>query len=71
MVLRRKIIQAACGTYNLLYPRITELNNAAGLDINQMIMLSALVCSLKLSHIFSELMFDYQVAVKQELNGII
>jgi hypothetical protein len=44
---------------------ITKFHYFAGLDIDQVIVLSTLERSFKLCYILPELMFDNQVAVKQ------
>ena len=46
-------------------PGIAEFNNLPCFNINQMIMLTALVCSFKLSNVFSKLVLDNKIAVEQ------
>lgn len=71
MMIGRKVVQLACSLDNLFNPRITEFNDIARIQVNQVIVLHALVCFLKLGDILSELMFDYQAAVKQQFDGIV
>ena len=66
-----EVMQFARRTYNFVDPGIAKLDNFPCFNINKMIVLAALVCSFKLCNVFSELMFDDQIAIEQKFNGII
>ena len=71
MISGSEIMQFTGSINNFMNSRIAEFNNFPCFNINQMIMLSALVCSFKLSNVFTELMFDNKIAVKKKFNCII
>ena len=52
-------------------PWIAEFNDFPGFNINKMIVLAALVGSFKLCNVLTELMFDDQITIEQQFNGII
>ena len=60
-----EVMQFARRTYNFVDPGIAKLDNFPCFNINQMIVLSALVCSFKLGNILSELMLYNQIAIEQ------
>ena len=64
-------MQFAGGVNYLMDSRVAEFNYVTCFNINKMVVLTALVCSFKLSNVFPELMFNNQIAVKQQLNCII
>ena len=69
--MRNEIIQfTGCPDY-FVDPRITEFDNFSGPDINEMVMLAALICFFELGYIFTELMFYYKAAVKEDFNSVI
>lgn len=71
MVTRREVIQLAGCAYDLLYPRITEFDDIPRIHIDEVIVLHALIGLLKLCNVFPELMFDDQVAIEQQFNGVV
>lgn len=66
-----KIVQLAGCFDDLLNPRITEFDHIARIHIDQVVMLHAMVCFFKLCDILSELMFDHEAAVQQQLDSIV
>lgn len=64
MIHRIKIVKFACGLNYFMYTGITEFNNLTGSDIDQMIVLAAMVGPFKLGNVFAELVFDNQAAVE-------
>jgi len=66
-----KVIQLTGRFNDLVYPGITEFDDPACFDINQVVMLDALKCFLILGYIFSELVFDYQVAFEKKFHRIV
>ena len=64
-------MQFARSVYNFMNSGIAELNYLTRFNINKMIVLPALICSFELGNVLSELMFDDQIAIEQQLNGII
>jgi hypothetical protein len=71
MILGSEVMQFARRIYNFMDPWIAEFNDFPGFNINKMIVLAAMVGSFKLCNVFAELMFDDQVAIEQQFNGII
>ena len=59
-----EIMQLTCCFDYVIDPWITELNNFSGFDIYKMVMLTALICFLKLSYVLSKLMLDNKIALK-------
>jgi hypothetical protein len=71
MIYRGETVKTAgCADY-LLYPWIAKLNYLPRLYVDKMIMLAALVSTLKLRNILPELMFDHEVAIEEQFNCII
>ena len=60
-----KAIQFAGGLDDIKHSRVAEFNHITAVEIDQMVMLNALVRFLKLGDIFSKLMLNVQVAVQQ------
>jgi len=56
---------------NFTYSRIAKLDNLTCLNINEMVMLSALVSSFKLSNILAKLVLDHKIAFKQKFDSIV
>ena len=71
MIQGGEVMQIACCADDLIYSGVTELDDLSGFDVNYMVMLPALVCSLKLGDILSELMLYYKVTFEQQFNCII
>ena len=71
MIKRSEIMQFTCSTYDLIYPGIAEFNYPAGFNINNMIMLAALICSFKLCNVLTELVLDDKAAVKKQFNCVV
>lgn len=71
VVTRVEIIDLAGGLNDLLDPGIAEFNHIARFHIDQVIMLHAVVGLFKLRNIFSELVFDHQVAIQQQFDGVV
>ena len=65
MVLWSEVMHFTCSIYNLMNSGVAEFNDFPGFNINQVIMLSALVCSFKLRNVFPELMLDNQVTLEE------
>lgn len=71
MIMGYKVIQfARCFDY-IINSWITEFNNFSCLNINQVIVLAALIRSFELSDIPAELMFDYKVTFKKKFDSVI
>ena len=71
MVQRCEVMQFAGRIYNFMDPGIAELDDFSCFNINKMIVLTALVGFFKLCDVLPELMFDDQVAIKQQFYCII
>jgi len=71
MIHWRKSVKIAGSPYNFLDPRITKLHYFAGFNVNKMIVLTALVGTLELCDILSELVLDNQVAVEKQFYCVI
>ena len=65
MMTGRKVVQFTGSFYDLLNPGIAEFDNITGFHINEVIMLHAMICLLKLSNILTKLMFNHKAAVQQ------
>ena len=66
-----KIKQGLGGVLYLLNARITKLKYLFTIHTNQMIVLAELVGTLELRKILSKLMFGNQMAVQQQVNGVV
>lgn len=71
MVLRNETIQFRGCLYDFIDPWIAEFDDLTRFNVNKMIMLAALICSLKLCNVLPELVLHNQIAVEQQFNGII
>lgn len=71
MVRGFEIVQFTGRFYDLLNAWVTEFQYLSGIKIYQVIMLHAPVCPLKLGNVLAELVFDHQVAIQQQFNGIV
>ena len=71
MVHRGEVMQFARRIYNFMDPGIAEFDDFPGFNINKMIVLAALIGFFKLSNVLAELMFDDQIAIEEQFNGII
>ena len=66
-----EIIQFAGRFYDIVDPGITELNHLSRLNIDQVVMLHAMVGFFELRDVLAELVLDHQIAVQQQFNGIV
>src|SRR5690606_19118953 len=56
---------------DVLQSWITEFNHFTAIRTNDMVVLPEGIRPFKLGTVFSELVFPYQVAIQQQLNGIV
>jgi len=66
-----EIVQLTGRFYDLLDAGVTEFQYMPGIEIDQVIMLHAPVSFFKLGNVLAELVFDHQVAIEQQFNGIV
>ena len=64
-------MKSAGGFDYVKYPGIAELYYLSCFKVDEMIMLTALECSFKLSDILAKLMFCYQITVEKQFNSIV
>ena len=66
-----KVVKLAGCLNNLFNSGIAKLNNIARIHVDQVIVLHAVIRFLELGYVLSELVFNYQAAIKQQLYGVI
>ncbi len=71
MVAGSEIVELARCPDDLLNAGITKLSDLPGFDINEMVVLHAMVGLFKLGDVLAELVLYHQVAIEQQLNGIV
>ena len=59
------------GLLDLQQPRVAVLHHLAGVEVHKMIVLPELVRTLVLGAVVAELVFDDQVAVQKQLDGVV
>src|SRR4030042_4523649 len=71
MMTGNESVQLAGCIDDFLHAGIAEFNHGAVFNINQMIMLNALISFLKLGYVFTKLVLYNQVTIKEQFNGVI
>lgn len=66
-----EIVEFTCGPDNFINPRVAEFNDIARLQVNQVVVLHAVISLFELRYILTELVFHHQVAVQQQFNGVV
>jgi hypothetical protein len=66
-----EVIEFAGSLDDFLDPGVTKLDHISGIHVDQVIMLHAPIGLFKLGDILTELMFDHQAAIQQQLDGVI
>jgi hypothetical protein len=71
MVTGDKTVQFTCRVDDFLHAGITEFNHGAVFNINQVIVLNAVIGFFELGDVLAELMLNDKIAVKKQFNRII
>ena len=66
-----EIVKFAGCLDDFIDPGITEFYDFPGIHVYEVIMLHAMIGLLELGNVLAELVLNYQVAVKQQLDGIV
>lgn len=59
------------GLLDLQQPRIAILHDFPGVEVDEMVVLAELVRTFVLGTVMAKLVLDHQIAVQQQLNGVV